>query len=174
MVLSYGTTITYNGIQWRHNTLQWDQCATTYLARDHNNSQWRTMETQGITMGPMRDNIPCKVTTEHSAFPDARLCILPHTHVDSKTEIYTTQIHEAMTAWVIMRSVYASALLTKSSSSSWSLVWDSGWPRVPSMSRLLPPPHLLILLLPCLSIPLMYIKRPAVARRTQAYAYLVL
>ena len=70
MVLSYGTTITYNGIQWRHNTLQWDQYATTYLARDHNNSQWRTMETQGITMGPMRDNIPCKVTTEHSAFPD--------------------------------------------------------------------------------------------------------
>lgn len=69
--MSYGTTITYNGIQWRHNTLQWDQYATTYLARDHNNSQWRTMETQGITMGPMRDNIPCKVTTEHSAFPDA-------------------------------------------------------------------------------------------------------
>ena len=68
--MSYGTTITYNGIQWRHNTLQWDQYATTYLARDHNNSQWRTMETQGITMGPMRDNIPCKVTTEHSAFPD--------------------------------------------------------------------------------------------------------
>ena len=83
--MSYGTTITYNGIQWRHNTLQWDQCATTYLARDHNNSQWHTMETQGITMGPMCDNIPCKVTTEHSAFPDAPTMSLLHTIVLKRT-----------------------------------------------------------------------------------------
>ena len=28
-----GTTITHNGVQWRHKALQWDRCATTYLAR---------------------------------------------------------------------------------------------------------------------------------------------
>jgi len=43
---------------------------------DHNNLQWRTMEMWCITMGVMRDNIPCKVTMELLVFPDVdNVCI---------------------------------------------------------------------------------------------------
>jgi len=33
VLLSYGITITYNGVQWRCNALQWEQHATIYFVR---------------------------------------------------------------------------------------------------------------------------------------------
>jgi len=68
------------------------------VLRDHNNLQWRTMETWCITMGAMHDNIPCKVTMELSAFPDARAKWLSalHSDLERMTEL---KLHTRWKLW---------------------------------------------------------------------------